>query len=59
MAEDDDYDTQIPAIAAEIPIYIIITSLAKFRRDGPFGKLHAFGVLLRKSTQLKQAFIAA
>jgi hypothetical protein len=59
MAKDDDYDTQIPAIAAEILTYITTISLAKFRRDGPFGKLHAFGVLLRKSTQLKQAFIAA
>jgi hypothetical protein len=59
MAEDNDYDTQIPAIAAEILTYITITSLAKFRRNGPFSKLHAFNVLLRKSTQLKQAFIAA
>jgi hypothetical protein len=59
ITENNDYDTQIPAIAAEIPTYITIISLAKFRRDGPFAKLHVFGMLLRKSTQLNQAFIAA
>jgi hypothetical protein len=59
MAEDNDYDIQIPAIAALIPAHITTISLAKFRRDGPFGKLHSIGVLLRKSSQLKQAFVAA
>jgi hypothetical protein len=60
MAEDDDYDdTQVPAIAASIPTHITTISLARFRRDGPFGKLHSIDVLLRKSSQLKQAFIAA
>jgi hypothetical protein len=59
MAEDNDYNTQIPAIAASIPAHITTISLAKFRRDGPFGKLHSIGVLLRKNSQLKQAFIAA
>jgi hypothetical protein len=59
MAEDNDYDTQIPAIAALILAHIITISLAKFRRNGSFGKLHSIGVLLRKSSQLKQAFIAA
>jgi hypothetical protein len=57
--EDEDYDTQVPAIAAPIPTRITTTSLAKYRRDGPFGKLHAIGVLFRKSSQLKDAFNAA
>jgi hypothetical protein len=59
MAEDNDYDIQIPEIAASISAHITTISLAKFRRDGPFGKLHLIGVLLRKNSQLKQAFIAA
>jgi hypothetical protein len=57
--EDEDYNTQVPAIATPIPTYITTTSLAKYTRDGPFGKLHAIDVLFRKSSQLKDAFYAA
>jgi hypothetical protein len=56
--EDEDYNTQVPAIAIPIPTHIIITFLAKYIRDGPFGKLHAIGVLFRKNSQLKNAFYA-
>jgi hypothetical protein len=59
MAKNNDYDIQIPAIAALIPAHITTISLAKFRRDSPFGKLHSIDVLLRKNSQLKQALIAA
>jgi hypothetical protein len=52
-------DTQVLAIAASILTHITTISLARFRRDGPFGKLHSIDVLLRKNSQLKQAFIAA
>jgi hypothetical protein len=54
--EDEDYDTQFPAIAALIFSRITTITLAKYRRDGPFGKLRTIGVLLRKSSQLKSAF---
>jgi hypothetical protein len=57
--EDEDYNTQVPAIATPIPTYITTTFLAKYTRDGPFGKLYAIGVLFRKSSQLKDAFYAA
>jgi hypothetical protein len=53
------YNTQIPAIATPILIYITTTSLVKYIRDSPFGKLHAIGVLFRKISQLKDAFYAA
>jgi hypothetical protein len=54
--ENEDYDTQFLAIAAPISSRITITTLAKYRRDGPFSKLHTIGILLRKSSQLKSAF---
>jgi hypothetical protein len=57
--EDEDYNTQVPAIVTPIPIYITIIFLAKYIRDGPFGKFHAIGVLFRKRSQLKDAFYAA
>jgi hypothetical protein len=57
--KNEDYNTQVPAIAIPILTHITITSLAKYTRDGPFGKLHAIGVLFRKNNQLKNAFYAA
>jgi hypothetical protein len=48
-----DVDTQFPAIAATIPNRITAQSFNRFRRGGPFGKLHNIGVLLRKSSTLK------
>jgi hypothetical protein len=57
--KDEDYNTQVPAIAIPIPTHITTTFLAKYTRDGSFGKLHAIGVLFRKSSQLKDAFYAA
>jgi hypothetical protein len=61
MAEEneEEYNTQFPAIAAPVPICINTESLAKYRHDGPFGKLYAIGVLFRRSSQLKDAFYAA
>jgi hypothetical protein len=59
MAEDDDYDIQVLAIAVLILTHITTISLARFRRDSPFGKFHSIDVLLRKNSQLKQAFIVA
>jgi hypothetical protein len=57
--ENKNYNTQIPAIATPIPTHITTIFLAKYTRDGPFGKLHAIGVLFRKNSQLKDAFYAA
>jgi hypothetical protein len=54
--ENENYDTQFPTIAALIFLRIITITLAKYRRDGPFGKLRTIGVLLRKSSQFKSAF---
>jgi hypothetical protein len=54
--ENKDYDTQFPAIAALIFLRITTITLAKYRRDGPFGKLRTIDVLLRKNSQLKSAF---
>jgi hypothetical protein len=59
VEDDDDYDTQVPAITATVPTHIATTSLATYRRDGPFGKLHPIGVLFCKSSQLKDTFFAA
>jgi hypothetical protein len=59
VEDDDDCNTQVPAIAATVPTHITTTPLATYRRDGPFGKLHAIGVIFRKSSQLKDAFFAA
>jgi hypothetical protein len=57
--EISDFDTLFPAIPATIPNNITATSLDKFRREGPFGKLHNIGVLFRKSSTLKHQFLAA
>jgi hypothetical protein len=54
--ENKDYDTQFPVIAVLIFLRIIIITLAKYRRDSPFGKLRTIGVLLRKNSQFKSAF---
>jgi hypothetical protein len=54
--EDEGYATQTPAIAVKVPTQITATSLASYRCNGPFGKLHSIGVLLRNSSQLNKAF---
>jgi hypothetical protein len=54
--EDEGYATQTPAITARIPTQITAASLASYRRNGPFGKLHSIGILLRNSSQLNKAF---
>jgi hypothetical protein len=50
---------QIPGTAAHIPTIIDHESLENYRKKGPFGKLHNIGVLFRRSSQLKQAFLKA
>jgi hypothetical protein len=52
-------DTQIPGTAAHIPTIIDHESLENHRKKGPFGKLYNIGVLFRRSSQLKQAFLQA
>jgi hypothetical protein len=53
MAEDDVINvTQFPSIAVATPIDIITTTFNSYRRNGPFGKLHAINVLFRKSSDL-------
>jgi hypothetical protein len=54
--EDEGYAAQTPAIAAKVPRQTTATSLASYRRNGPFGKLHSIGVLFRNSSQLNKAF---
>jgi hypothetical protein len=52
-------DAQVPGTAAHIPTIIDHESLESYRKEGPFGKLHNIGVLFRRSSQLKQAFLKA
>jgi hypothetical protein len=52
-------DIQIPGTAAHIPTIINHESLENYRKKGPFGKLYNIGVLFRRSSQLKQAFLKA
>jgi hypothetical protein len=60
MAENDVVNiTQFPSIAATIPVDITITTLNGYRRNGPFGKLYAIGVLFRKSSDLQYRFRTA
>jgi hypothetical protein len=46
--DEDDDASIVPSITPE--------SLDRYRKDGPFGKLHNIGVHLRQSSQLQQAF---
>jgi hypothetical protein len=48
--QDDENDD------ASIVSFITSESLDRYRKDGPFGKLHNIGVHLRQSSQLQQAF---
>jgi hypothetical protein len=57
--EISNSNTLFPAIPATISNNIIATSLDRFCRKGPFGKLHNIGVLFRKSSTLKHQFLAA
>jgi hypothetical protein len=59
---DEDFelpDAQVPVTAAHILIIIDHEFLENYRKEGPFGKLHNIGVLFRRSSQLKQAFLRA
>jgi hypothetical protein len=51
--------SQFPAIATAVPARITTQSLQRYRKNGPFGKLHNIGAHLRKSNQLKQLFYEA
>jgi hypothetical protein len=54
--ENEDYNTQFPAITALTFLRITTITLAKYRRDSPFEKLRTINVLLRKSSRFKSAF---
>jgi hypothetical protein len=57
LSEDEDEPaSQFPAIAAAVPNKITTQLLQRYRKNGPFGKLHNIGAHLRKSNQLKQLF---
>jgi hypothetical protein len=45
-----------PHIAGGALTYITAKSLNRYRKDGPFGKLHNIGVHFRQNSQLLQAF---
>jgi hypothetical protein len=51
---EDENDT-----SGASPINITIESLGRYRKNGPFSKLHNIGVYLRQSSQLKSAFLDA
>jgi hypothetical protein len=57
--EDEGYATQIPLIAAEIPIQISITTLDIYRRNSLFGKLYSIDMLFHNNSQLNKAFLDA
>jgi hypothetical protein len=46
--DENDDASIVPSITPE--------SLDRYRKNGPFGKLHNIGVHLRQSSQLQQAF---
>jgi hypothetical protein len=54
FTSDDEQDDENDD-ASIIP-FITSESLDRYRKDGPFGKLHNIGVHLRQSSQLQQAF---
>lgn len=56
MDEDEvanlDAISNFPPVAAEVPALINANTIEKYRKSGPFGKLHNIGVSLRLSSQL-------
>jgi hypothetical protein len=50
---------QFPVIATAVPAKITTQLLQRYRKNGPFGKLHNIGAYLRQSSQLKQLFYEA
>jgi hypothetical protein len=54
--QDDDDDDIAASVAGAPPTYITAESLNRYRKNGPFGKLHNIGVYFRQSSQLQQAF---
>jgi hypothetical protein len=60
FSEDkDEPASQFSAIATAVPARITTQLLQRYRKNGPFGKLHNIGAHLRKSSQLKQLFYEA
>jgi hypothetical protein len=60
LSEDEDEPaSQFPAVATAVPNRITTQSLQRYRKNGPFGKLHNIGAHLRRSSQLKQLFYEA
>jgi hypothetical protein len=57
--EDEAVFTHFPATGAQVPFNLNPTTLAKYRKQGPYGKLHNFGVAIRKSSQLKEQLFRA
>jgi hypothetical protein len=56
---EDELVSQFPAITTAVPTKITTQLLQRYRKNGPFGKLHNIGAHLRKSSQLKQLFYEA
>jgi hypothetical protein len=54
FSNEDENDT-----SGAPPINIITEFFGRYRKNGPFGKLHNIGVYLRQSSQLKSAFLDA
>jgi hypothetical protein len=51
FSENEDKPTsQFPAIATAVPARITIQLLQRYRKNGPFGKLHNIRAYLRKSS---------
>jgi hypothetical protein len=54
--QDEDNVDMAAGVAGAPPTYITTESLNRYRKYGPFGKLHNIGVHFRQSSQLLQAF---
>jgi hypothetical protein len=57
--DDNEPASQFPAITTAVSARITTQLLQRYRKNGPFGKLHNIGAHLRKSSQLKQLFYEA
>jgi hypothetical protein len=60
FSENEDKPvSQFSATATAVSARITTQLLQRYRKNGPFGKLHNIGAYLRKSSQLKQLFYKA
>ncbi|ORY59557.1 uncharacterized protein BCR38DRAFT_444876 [Pseudomassariella vexata] len=54
--DTENVDSRIGYDVVKAPEHLNAKSLDQYRKDGPFGKLHCFGVCLSRSSQLTLTF---